>query len=459
MFESQPTVIVLFGVSGDLAGRKILPALYHLIKDGLLPNDCKIIGTTRQSLTKEQLLKNTELCVLETDNVCNPDALKKFNDIFELFQLDPVKDEDYLKLKQFLNKLEASEGKCFNRLFYLSIPPQLYMPIVERLGKHGLAESCEHGKAKSRLLVEKPFGYDLASAKELISETAKYFKEEQVFRIDHYLAKETAQNILIFRKHNPLLKDVWNNKLIRQIHIRALENIGIEGRKSYDSIGALRDVIQSHLVQLMAISTMDIPGDINSSKEIHEQKIKLLNQTSLVVEEGSWWRGQYDSYRQEIGDNNSNTETYIKLNLQIDNDTWRGVKIVLETGKALKTKVTDISIDFSESNDKNQNQLTIRIQPNEGINIKLFVKEPGIENKIDEAAMDFSYQQTFGVSAHPDAYERVIVDAIRGDQSLFASSKEVIRSWEILEPIIESLEKDSSGIEIYSAGSDGPDLS
>ncbi len=459
MSENQPTVIILFGVSGDLAGRKILPALYHLIKDELLPNDCRIIGTTRQSLTKEQLLKNTELCVLETDNVCNPDALKKFNDIFELFQLDPAKDDDYLKLKQFLSKLEASEGKCFNRLFYLSIPPQLYMPIVERLGKYGMAESCEHSKAKCRLLVEKPFGYDLASAKELISETAKYFKEEQVFRIDHYLAKETAQNILILRKHNPLLDDVWNNKLIRQIRIRALENIGIEGRNFYDSIGALRDVIQSHLIQLMAISTMDIPADINSSKEIHEKKIKLLNQTSLVVVEGSWLRGQYDSYRQEIGDNNSDTETYIKLNLQIDNDTWRDVKIVLETGKALKTKVTDISIDFSEPNDKNQNQLTIRIQPNEGINIKLFVKRPGIENKIDEAAMDFSYQQTFGVSAHPDAYERVIVDAIRGDQSLFASSQEVIRSWEILEPIIESLERDSGGIKIYATGSDGPDLS
>lgn len=460
MFNDQPTILVLFGVSGDLAGRKILPALYHLIKDGLLPKDCRIIGTTRQNLTKDQLLKNTELCVLETDNACDPDALKEFNRVFEIFRFDPAKNEDYQRLKEYLDKLEDDKGMCFNRLFYLSIPPQLYIPIVEQLGEHGLAGSCTHKKAQSRLLVEKPFGYDLASAKELVSETVKYFKEDQVFRIDHYLAKETAQNILTFRKHNPVFMDVWDNKSIRQIKVRALENIGIEGRNFYDSVGALRDMVQSHLIQLMAITTMDLPEDTNSSKDIHAQKIKLLNQTSVeALDKSSIIRGQYDSYKYEIGDDNSNTETYVKLDLSIDNENWRGVKIVLETGKALRARLTDVIIDFDGPLGNDQNQLNIRILPNEGISIKLFVKKPGFENKIEKAVMDFSYQKTFGTEAHPDAYERVIVDAIRGDQSLFASSKEVIRAWEILEPVIMAWLQDETKVKIYASGSDGPDKS
>ncbi|HEY1646185.1 MAG TPA: glucose-6-phosphate dehydrogenase, partial [Candidatus Saccharimonadales bacterium] len=403
--DPKPVVIVLFGVSGDLAGRKVLPALYHLLKDDLLPAKSRIIGTTRQKLSKEDPLKNVELCVLDTDKVCDPEVLKKFNKVFEVLQFDPVKEEDYQSLKEHLAKLEKEAGACFNRLFYLSIPPQVYSPIVRLLGKNGLSGSCEHKVAKSRLLVEKPFGYDLKSAKELIKQTDKYFKEDQVFRIDHYLAKETAQNILTFRRHNPLFNDIWNNRLISRIYVRAMESIGIEGRANfYDNVGALRDIIQSHLLQLMAISTMDLPDDINSSEEIHAQKINLLNKTDLEkINRASLVRGQYETYKEEVNKSKTTTETYVRLTLGIKNKRWQGVPVVLETGKALSVKTTDVTIDFSEPGDQDCNQLRIRIQPDEGIDIKLFVKKPGFDNQMQPAVMDFSYGRSFGDQAHPDA--------------------------------------------------------
>lgn len=455
--EFEPTVITIFGVSGDLAGRKVLPALYHLLKDGLLPEKIKIVGTSRKDLSKDQLLKNVELCVLETDKVCDPVVLSKFNKIFEIIKLDPVNEKDYIQLKNYFEILENKENVCFNRLFYLSIPPQIYSPVIRILGESGLSKKCHHGFGKSRILVEKPFGYDLSSAETLIKKTSKYFKEEQIFRIDHYLAKETAQNILVFRGHNPIFRDIWNNNSISRIHIKALESIGIEGRANfYDSVGALRDIVQSHLLQLMAITTMDIPEDINSSDLIHQQKSRILSKTELSkINRGSVIRGQYKTYRKEIGKPKSNTETYVRLMLNIKTKQWMNVPIILETGKALVNKNTAIVIDFSNYNDQQINELTIRIQPDEGIDIKLFVKKPGFDNVIETAIMDFSYQNTFDHHYHPDAYERVIIDAIKGDQSLFSSNSEVVRSWQILQPILNRWKKDNNLI-LYENGSNGP---
>jgi len=451
-----PTVITLFGVSGDLAGRKVLPALYHLVKDGLLPKNFRVIGTTRQRMTKADILKTTELCILEKDKVCDPKVMKEFNDIFEVIQFDPVNIEDYEKLKIRLDRLEVEAGVCFNRIFYLSIPPQVYGPIIRNLGQSNLSKNCKHDTGKSRLLVEKPFGYDLKSAKTLIKETSKHFKEEQIFRIDHYLAKETAQNILAFRRHNPLFNEVWNNKLIKSIQVRALEKLTIEGRSNfYDNVGALRDIIQSHLLQLMAITTMDIPDDISSPVEIHKEKIKLLSKVSLAKYKATT-RGQYQTYKEETENKDSSTETYAKLQLEIKNKRWAKVPIILETGKALKEKRNEVIIDFSESTHELSNQLTIRIQPNEGIDIKLNVKKPGFENSMQPASMDFNYQDAFKGSGHPEAYERVIVDAIRGDQSLFASNQEVIRSWEILQPVISKWSEYNGDLVIYANGSEGP---
>lgn len=454
----EPTVLVIFGVSGDLAGRKVLPAIYHLLKDGLLPDKIKIIGTTRQQLSKVDILNKIELCVLESDRTCDPLVLNKFDKIFEVIRLDPAIEVDYLNLKSYLDNLETTAGNCFNRLFYLSLPPQTYQSVIEFLYRAKLTKSCAHNVAKVRLMVEKPFGYDLKSAKALIKQTNKYFKENQVFRIDHYLAKETAQNILNFREHNPLFDNIWNNQLISKIHIRALESIGIEGRANfYDKIGALRDIVQSHLLQLLAITTMEIPIDTSSSKLIHQQKIKILNKTKIEkLNKGSLVRGQYESYKEEIKNPSSTTETYVKLTVAINNKLWAGVPIILESGKQLKSKVTDIRLNFGPAHSQDINQLTIRIQPNEGIDIKLFVKKPGFEKQIQAVTMDFDYNKEFKSLSHPDAHERVIVDVIRGDQSLFASSNEVIRSWQILQPILNRWQKSSHDLVIYQDHSEGP---
>ena len=456
--QSDPTIIVIFGISGDLAGRKVLPALYRLLKHNLLPNKCRIIGTSRQEITVDKILDKIELSILETDNDCDPAVLKRFKEIFEVIQFDPSDEKGYALLKNRLDKIEVDEGVCLNRLFYLAIPPAAYLPIVRLLGKNNLSGSCQHNKAKSRLLIEKPFGYDLDSAKRLIKQTNRFFKEDQILRIDHYLAKETAQNILAFRRHNPLFCNIWQNNYISKVTIRALETLGIEGRVGfYESTGALRDIIQSHLLQLMAISAMELPDDINSSNQIHQQKIKLLNKVVIgKLTKQSILRGQYTSYREEVNNPKSNTETYVLLKFGINNKRWANTPFILETGKAMAKKTTDVTIDFAMAHERNRNQLTIRIQPNEGIDIKLFAKKPGFSNTVEPTIMDFSYESAFKDQARPDAYERVMVDALRGDQSLFASDKEVIRSWQILQPILDKWQRSSDDLMIYPNGSMGP---
>jgi glucose-6-phosphate 1-dehydrogenase len=455
-----PTLIIIFGVSGDLAKRKVLPALYHLLEDGLLPKDIRIIGTSRKDLSSDELLNNIELCGLENDHVCDPAAQKNFRSVFEVVKLDPVSKDDFINLKKHLDNYEEEKGLCFNRLFYLSIPPQVFGEIVSMLGETGLSESCKHNNAKSHLLVEKPFGFDLESAKKLIKETNKYFSEEQVFRIDHYLAKETAQNILTFRNFNPIFNNIWDNKLISKIHIRAIEQIGIEGRANfYEHVGALRDLVQSHLLQLLALTTMEMPDEITDSQQIHTAKLKLfcsiLPTASDEVSKYSL-RGQYEGYKDEVSNPQSYTETYAKLEIYIDNERWSGVPMIIETGKGLAAKSTDITIDFKQPDNITANKLTIRIQPNEGIDIELYVKQPGLNNRVQPATMDFSYKKTFDDHGHPDAYERVLVDAIRGDQALFASSSEVIRSWEVLGPVLDSWQSSGENLNIYPLGSNGP---
>ncbi|HEY4963284.1 MAG TPA: glucose-6-phosphate dehydrogenase [Candidatus Saccharimonadales bacterium] len=457
----EPTIIVIFGVSGDLAKRKVLPALYNLLKNGLLPRDIHIIGTSRKKLSSDDLLDSIDLYGSEDDKASDPEALKNFHSIFEIVKLDPGDHDAYKDLKAKLDDYEEEKGMCFNRLFYLSIPPQVFGTIVKLLGKSGLSGSCKHNNAKSHLLVEKPFGYDLASAKELIDNTAKYFDESQVFRIDHYLAKETAQNILTFRKFNPIFNDVWDNKLISKIHIRAIEKIGIEGRANfYEHVGALRDLVQSHLLQLLALTTMEMPEEITNSEQIHSEKLKLFNSIIPMAEHevaSFSTRGQYEGYKQEVDNPKSTTETYARLELFIDNGRWSGVPMILETGKELTTKSTDITIDFIEPGTITGNKLTIHIQPNEGIDIELYVKQPGLDNRVQTATMEFSYKHTFDDHGQPDAYERVLVDAIRGDQALFASSAEVIRSWEVLGPILKSWQASAEDLKIYPIGSNGPE--
>jgi glucose-6-phosphate 1-dehydrogenase len=458
--QLEPAIIVIFGITGDLAQRKLLPALYHLIKDDLLHPDTEIVGVTRRDVSAAELLDKTELCVLETDNVCDPAALKRMKQIFSMFKMDLASGKDYAKLREHLDAAEAKHGVCMNRLYYLSIPPGASEPVVANLGEHGLNQSCQHGNAATRLLIEKPFGYDLASARELIEETNKHFKEAQIFRIDHYLAKETVQNILTFRFHNPIFEAVWNAKHVERIDIVASEEIGIEGRAIfYEQTGALRDFVQSHLLQLLAATTMEQPSEMTSDA-IHAARLKLLQAIEPVpadkIDERAV-RGQYDGYRAEVNNPDSPTETYAELKLFIDNPRWHGVPITIQTGKALAEKNTSVSLTFKQSGrQKHTNTLTFSVQPKEGIDINLCVKRPGFDNQIETAEMDFAYERTFETSGHPDAYERVLVDAVRGDRTLFATGSEVLASWRILQPVIEAWSKSAQNLHIYKKGTAGP---
>lgn len=454
----EPSILVIFGITGDLSKRYLLPALYHLFKDDLLPAETRIVGLTRQSLTTDELFGQVELCINESDNICDPVGLKKIRQATELIQFDPKKTEDYSALLSRLNAIETHQGVCMNRLYYLSIPPELFGETVRNLGAAGLNGSCQHDKAATRLLVEKPFGSDVSSAEQLVAETNEVFTEQQVFRIDHYLAKETVQDIIAFRRSNPIFADAWNSQHISAIDIVANESLGVGHRiHFYEQVGALRDVVQSHLLQLMAVTMMELPEELDA-EHVQAARQKLLSE-ALPADPKMAVRGQYDTYRHESANPSSVTETFARVQLAVGNERWQGTAVTISTGKALAEKITQVGITFHSSSDTESNRLIFRIYPKEGIHLELRVKQPGFDDKLEQAVMDFSYQtQDTRKNSHPDAYERVLVDAVRGDRTLFASSTEVLSSWRILQPIIEAWTDNGEGLIEYSSGSNGPDL-
>lgn len=448
--ELQPAHIIIFGITGDLAARKLLPALYHLFSQNDLHDSTRIIGISRREVAADELLKKVQLCVNELDGECNEAALTKMHNALSMVQLDPENDDDYEKLKKYLNQLDQSARQRMQRLFYLSIPPKSYRPIVRNLGTHGLNEDG------ARLLVEKPFGSDYASAQELLSETSENFDEQQIYRIDHYLAKETAQNILTFRANNPVFQAAWNNQFIDSVLVTAHESIGIEGRSDfYEGVGALRDLIQSHLLQLLALATMEMPEN-RSSDDIHRSKQTLLDSIAPADPNQSY-RAQYEGYKEESGNSDSQTETFARITVSSNHQRWQNVPFTIETGKALRSKRTDIAFTFKPVfGHHHSTKLVFRIQPNEGIHLELLAKKPGLDHDIQSAAMDFSYTQSFKNEEQPDAYERVFADAIRGDQSLFTSSAEVLSAWRIVQPVLDSWNDGAVPMHQYPQGSSSP---
>lgn len=454
-----PAAIVIFGITGDLARRKLLPALYHLAEDGLLPNSFQVIGVTRSGTTVEMLLDGVRDCLQSAKEDCNEEALARFGKSMQIITMDISEVEEYTKLKQALSEHEARVGACTHRLFYLAVPSQTFGSISHLLGKAGLASGCDHKIGESRLLIEKPFGYDLASAEELIASLGREFSEQQIYRVDHYLAKETAQNILTFRFSNPLFRAVWDSDVIQSIMVTAAESIGIEGRVAfYEQTGALRDIIQSHLLQLLTLVTMERPRSM-SSADIHAAKLDILQAIKPITPDkvaAQAVRGQYDGYLQEVHNHSSTTETFAALRLEIDSPRWRHVPILLRTGKSMAEKATEITLVFKDKPDaQHQNTLTLRIQPNEGISLELQVKKPGFDDEVERAQMDFCYDQT-GEGVHPDAYERVLVDALRGDKTLFATSEEVLASWRVVEHVLHAWSMSTQDMELYAKGSWGP---
>lgn len=449
--DTRGTVITIFGITGDLARRKLLPALYHLVKDNLLPVGTKFVGVTRGETTAEKLLSDVELCVLETDSVCDPVALRKFQESLRVIQLDPTDRKSYSILESTLDDLDNESSTKLNRLFYLSIPPDTYTTVVENLSQ-STAVSRENNRSV-RLLVEKPFGWDLESAKELVDMTNKYFDESEVFRIDHYLAKGTAQNILAFRASNPLFNNVWNSAHIDRVSIVTSEKIGLAGRGVfYDPVGALRDQIQSHVMQLLALTTLELPADINEAT-LKEAKTALL-QAVRVTDPSQAVRAQYKGYVTDIEKTSSNTETFAAIPLTIDNERWQGTSIQLATGKKLAEKYSCIRVHFKSEGAMAGNVLTFRLEPNEGIEITLQVRKPGYEHAMQPALLDYDYTQ----AKHPDAYERVLIDAMKGDHLLFASSAEIIESWRILQPVISLWRDNTDAVMTYKPGIEAQEL-
>lgn len=414
------TKLVIFGITGDLATRKLLPALQQIVGTGEF-NDLEIIGVSRRDVDIAKLVANGGLANRTS-----------------VFIMDLAKADDYERLRE-----HVALGDDQQLLVYLSVPPSAAAQIVDFMGEAGL------NTPNVKLLFEKPFGVDYESAKEVIARTARYYDEEQIYRIDHYLAKEMAQNVVAFRGGNALLSTLWNRDSIDKIEIIASETIGIEGRANfYEQTGALRDVVQGHLMQLLALTLMDIPADLDWD-ELPGLRLKAL-EALRPVDPTRATRAQYDTYQTEVENQGSLTETFVCLQLRSDAPQWKGVPIVLTTGKALQEKTTEIRLHFRRQHEAQSNRLIFHIQPNEGVEIELFTKKPGYDRQFIPQKLAFSYPED---TVLPDAYEQVLVDAIRSHKSLFTSSEEVLTSWRILQPLLDTWAMEIESPAVYSRGS------
>lgn len=431
---TQPTILIIFGISGDLSGRMLLPAIDEIARNGVLPEQFRIVGITRRPLTLEEVLPKH--------------SSEWLHEHTQLLQIDTTSLDGYAELAKHLQEIETSYGTPAQRLYYLSVPPDVSSPIIVKLGESGLAKVPD-----TKLLLEKPFGVDLASAEELVTRIHEYFAEEQIYRIDHFLAKEMAQNLVVFRAANSLFRATWNREFIEKITITTSEHIGIEGRAHfYEQTGALRDLIQSHLLQLTALTLMNLPN-LESPEALPAHRLAALealqppqNLTSDTL------RGQYNGYRDEAQNQDSQVETMARLTLTSTSERWQGVPITIETGKALKETYTEIRIHYRQEHAREANELMLRIQPNEGISVALWVKRPGYDREFEQRMLAFDYDRHY--DKLPQAYERVFVDAMRGDHSLFATSDEVLASWRIIQPVLDHWNTGSTELRSYSVGSD-----
>ncbi len=441
---STPATIVIFGITGDLARRKLLPALYRLHKNGLLAGDTRIIGVTRQKVSKQKILEGVQKYLPSGSN-------SGFARQLEVFRMDLAAQTEYSRLKDRLDEIDRGDNGIHQRLYYLSVPPAVFDDIVQRMGTAGLNKAYGRPVKLPSLLIEKPFGYDVKSAEFLVKTTKKYFRESQIYRIDHYLAKEMALNILDFRFYNPVFNSIWNRNHISRVEITAHEKVGIEGRVAfYEQTGALRDLIQSHLLQLMNLIAMEKPRSIYDGASVHKKRLQLFEDVIIPTEQEAdtvSWRGQYSSYRDEIGKQSTQTETYAALKLFIDNERWQGVPFILKTGKKTHEKRTVVEVYFGT---EQTNKLEFRLQPHEGIGLSLRVKRPGHTRDQSDAALDLRYGRDFPGDQVPEAYERVLLDAIHQDQTLFASSEEVLASWRIVEPILQAWSKTDMDLTVYA---------
>jgi glucose-6-phosphate 1-dehydrogenase len=430
--STQPVILIIVGISGDLAKRKLLPAIREIADAGILPEQFRIVGISRRPMDLADILPAGDQSFLRS--------------VIELIQMDLTDPKEYAGLQNRLQAIEATFGSQTQRLFYLAIPPQAAEPVVRFLGSTGL------NTPRTKLLLEKPFGTDLASAQELIDNIQEHFTEKRIYRIDHYLAKEMAQNIVVFRANNSLFKHTWSNEFVASINIIASEQIGIERRSSfYEQTGALRDLVQSHLLQLAALTLMELPGSdaLQAIPAKRLEALRLLEPPQDIRHQVI--RGQYVGYRKEAENPRSTVETFVSLTLQSRDPRWEGVPITITTGKMLDRKATEIRIQYKQEGNSAPNILTLRIQPDEGAELCLWAKKPGYDHELQAVPLNFSYSSHY--AGLPEAYERVFVDAMRSDHSLFTTSEEVLASWRILAPIQHAWSMQSDDLVLYKPGS------
>jgi len=476
----QPCTVVIFGATGDLTMRKLIPALFNISADGELPPGLTVVGFARRPKTDEQFRQEQEEATRKfsrqtvRDEIWNGFAQSIFYHQSEFH--DP---SGYKSLAERLGKIDGQRGTGGNRLFYLAAAPDQFEPILKNLKDAGLNKTREGSWA--RVIVEKPFGSDLASARKLNEIVRNAFAENQTYRIDHFLGKETAQNILVLRFANAIFEPIWNARYIDHIQITAAEMLGVEGRAGYyEGAGALRDMVQNHMLQLLCLVAMEPPTDLDADS-IREEKVKIVKSLRRITEgevARNVVRGQYaegaingksvPGYRSEQNVKpDSKTETFVALRVRIDDWRLADVPIYIRVGKRLPKSGTEISVHFKkappvlfnkESVSLDQNVLVIRIQPDEGISLRMQAKMPGNSFRIEPVKMDFHYGTSFG-KASPEAYERLLLDAMSGDATLFARRDEVEEAWAFIDPIEEAWRaKDNQpGLFEYPAGSWGPE--
>jgi glucose-6-phosphate 1-dehydrogenase len=477
---SPPTIVIIFGASGDLTARKLIPAVYNLSFDNLLPADFYLVGYGRKPIPDDEFRKLAS------------DAIKEFsrrelnNDVWGRI----AKNSSYVaggyderaafdKLAEHITKIEKGIGRDVQTLFYISTPPSVFAPILLNLGASGLAKRHLGTVHHSKVIIEKPFGKDLDSARELNSTIRSVFEEHQVFRIDHYLGKETVQDLLVQRFANAIFEPLWNRNFIDSVQITVAEEVGVGTRGGYyEQSGALRDMIQNHTMQLLALTAMEPPVSLDA-EAVRDEKVKVLRaiQPLRLDSHGDVARAQYDSgmmggklvkgYLQEEGINpQSATETYAAIRLSINNWRWQGVPFYLRSGKRMARRVSEIAIQFkrppgtlfAESDRFNlaTNTLAFQIQPDEGLSMTLNGKVPGLETRTQAVKMNFRYSTTFG-SNTPEAYERLVLDAMIGDGTLFIRGDEAETSWRLYTPVLQAwAAAGREGMDKYPAGSWGP---
>jgi len=460
-----PTIFVIFGATGDLTKKKLIPALFHLYREGYLPSLFQVIGFARQDISHEEFRERAREAIRNSVRNARETDIRSFLQYFSYQRGDFQNAQGYEELAEVLGKKDGEWNTCSNKLFYLAVPPTYYEAISKHLAKSKLTEPCSPEEGWTRVIVEKPFGKDLKTARTLDTLLGTLFREEQIYRMDHYLGKETTQNILAFRFSNSLIQSILNSRGIERVHVKFLEKEGIGSRGAfYDGVGALRDVGQNHLLQLLALFTMESPGRFDGDS-VRKQRAKVFNKlhipTASEVAKNTL-RAQYKGYTKEKNvDSNSKTETYFHMKTEIDTKRWKGVPIYLEGGKGLERDMVEIAVVFRHStpclcppdNNKHyENVLYYHVQPNEGIEISFWVKKPGPDMILEQRKFSFDYKMAFKGQEFLDAYEKLLLDAIRGDQTLFVSTDEIIASWKFIDAITSVWKKGDIPLRQYKKG-------